>query len=163
MTIFLVFSGLLIVAWVLHVIVWRLRPPRNHTIGLLRLFVLVLAAGLVGSRVALDMGWMQLAHGGLLYVATMLAYIAFYCAIEEDSPSLRIIEALNAEDGTSVSHADLRLLISHDGFVGTRINLMRDTGLLVERDGYLNLTDKGRRFVALFDLPARILGIAKGG
>ena len=96
--------ALLGLAFGLHLAVWRIRLPARQTRALLTVFFGVLVAGLaaLGAAGVMAPRWApylpawpaQLLHVGLFFVSVTLAYMITYSALEADSPSLVMIQAI---------------------------------------------------------------------
>jgi hypothetical protein len=159
-------------AFVVHLVWWRVRLPRRHTRTLLILFlgiptVFILLAPLVPPQTAqalhLPFGIAQYAQVMLFAVAMGLGYIISYSAVEADSPSLVIAGAIAGAGAEGLPEAALFEVASDDVLVKPRIaDLLRDGHLRRAAGGY-EITGKGRRFVSIFIVARRVLGAGKGG
>jgi len=94
-------TGLIFVAFSIHLIVWRFRLPQGQTKTLLQIFFGTLIIGIlllwqsaphitILSLPAPASGYEYL-HLSFFYVSLTLAYIATYSALEADSPSLIMV------------------------------------------------------------------------
>ena len=101
MNVLLYGSLLFMAAFVLHVVVWRIRLPKRQTKALLFIFFGVLACGSLllfkypGTIIILGLhppvAVPEYCRIWLYFVSLTLAYMITYSAIEADSPSLMII------------------------------------------------------------------------
>ena len=162
-----------VLAFWLHVLIWRVRLPRKQTRALLGLFLGCLAAGLVALWMAsrcgslpflyLPSGPAQYVHVALLVVSFTLGYIITYSALEADSPSLLMVMAITNAGPGGLDHDEFERTMSDDLLIRPRIrDLVRD-GMIVSVDGRYRLTPKGRRFVQVFVTFRGLLGAPKGG
>jgi hypothetical protein len=159
-------------AFVVHLIGWRVRLPRRHTRTLLILFLgipaaFVLLAPLLPPPAAqslhLPVGTAQYAQVLLFAAAMGLGYIISYSAVEADSPSLVIAGAIADAGPEGLAEAALFEMVSDDVLVKPRVaDLLRD-GHIRQAAGGFEITRKGRKFVRIFILARRILGAEKGG
>lgn len=141
----LIYGSLLYLsAFVLHVLLWKVRLPRRHTRALLRLFLGVFGVGLLamlvlGRRISIwgippPAALPEYLQMALFLVSLTMAYVGVYTAIEADSPSLVIIMRI-AKAGTSgVSREALDRTLDDDVLIKPRLrDLLADR--LVEFDG----------------------------
>lgn len=160
-------------AFLLHLIWWRIRIPKYQTRTLLFVFFGVLAAALMGLALAarllrptaapLPAGISEYVQIALFVIAFTLAYVITYSALEADSPSLVMIRAVAHAGAAGLRQAEFHAWLSDDRLVTPRIqDLIRDHLVILDGDRY-RLTAKGRRFIAIFILFRALLGAGKGG
>jgi hypothetical protein len=161
----------LLLALAVHVVIWRLRPPRYHTRTLLAIFFgsLALVVGLLITDAPRNTG-LPLAASPADYVslflfvtAWALAYVITYSAIEASSPTLVIISTIAAAGPEGLDEKDLYGMVSDAVLVEPRIDDMVRDGLVRLEDGRYCMTSKGRRFVGLFIGYRWLLRLEKGG
>lgn len=156
-------------AFAAHLALWRVRPPKLHTAALLVVFFGTLAAALALAALVPGLaGWGPRGPWQALQVATFhgalsLAYIAFYSAIEEDSPSCQIVLSVAGAGAAGRSRAELAALLDNDRLVASKIRSMLRDGMVTERDGLLVLTGFGRGIARAYLLVERVFGLARGG
>ncbi len=158
-------SGLtFILCLFIHAALWRLRPPARRPLALLCVFVL-LAPFIWGLLLSLPLfhvpGKGELLAAGLLQLSFASAYILSYPAFEALSPSLVIV--LLAGDRGGVALEELPGFFSDDCLLGPRIRELVEAGMVLERDGSLSITRKGKLLAACFVLMRSLLGLPKGG
>src|SRR5882672_3872600 len=121
------------VAWLLHLAWWRVRLPRRHIAALLSLFAAVPAgAALAGlafpAHFPLPPAYVP---GALaLYLGAAACYVIVYTGVEQTSPTLVIVRALESAPRDGCSDADLAGLITEDLFVRPRLEALALDGLL---------------------------------
>jgi hypothetical protein len=157
---------LFIIAWVIHLGWWRWRPPLRQTLALLGLFFLIIAAGLTAG-LWLPSGWGpqsggEIAYAMVLDVPLTLAYIAFYSAIEEDSPSLAMVAMAQRAGARGCAREDFAAVINDDLVGGSRLDALARDGFVRIVDARCQLTAKGRRWARAAAGIARIFGFHKG-
>ena len=96
MRLFFTGTGLLTLAFLVHVVLWRVAVPKRQTRALLLIFVLIptaAAAALVSGQLPIFAGLStpQALRLMLFYVSCSLAYICTYSAVDMPSPTLTII------------------------------------------------------------------------
>ena len=158
MTAFLISLALFLLAFGLHVIWWRWRLPRHHTAALLFMFGLAPLIGfalwyVAGSRPALS--WAELPGMALFYLGAAGCYLITYAGIEETSPSLVIIRALERAGAKGCTKDELAGLITDERFVQPRFQALKRDGLVVSG----HLTPAGLRVARLSVLLAKVFNI----
>lgn len=150
-------------AWIIHFIVWRIAQPKKHTRALLNIFMSVLVSTLFASTIHLlpTLTWVEALHVNIFYVPTMLAYICFYSAIEEDSPTVQLIKLTSIKKKCQIE--DYNTVINDQLLVGSRLQAMVRDGLLVNADEYYYLTPKGVRLGHLFSMAYSFFRFESGG
>jgi hypothetical protein len=135
-------------AWLLHFGWWRISLPHHHTQALLAVFALtpLACAGL----------WLALGRPAFISAAEVPSVLAFYTGaagcyvitytgVEQSSPSLTIVRALESAGEKGCSQDELAAMITQDQFVAPRIEAMRRDGLLTVSAAGFSLTPRGRR------------------
>jgi len=157
--------GLFGAAWVIHLGWWNWAPPRRHTPALLVLFLSVLAIGMaVGPR--WSGGWGPQDGWEMAYVLVLagplaLAYVAFYSAIEEDSPSLALVAMTQRAGANGCQREDFSVIINDDLLSGSRLAALARDGYVQITGGRCQLTTKGRRLARALAVVARLFGFSK--
>ncbi len=136
-------------AFLIHLLVWKIRLPKRQTKVLLQIFF---GTFLLGSFLLWSLEYGRISeciHIFLWGTALTLAYMITYSALEADSPSLVMITSIASEpDG--LSKARFEQLMSDDILIMPRIrDLLRDQ-LAYQDGGYYKLTPKGRLFARIF-------------
>ena len=150
-------------AFAAHLAWWRLRLPRRHTFALLGVFAATPAAA-----AAL---WLALGAPALLPAAALPAVLALYAGaagcyliaysgVEQTSPSLVLVRALEEAGASGCSRAELDRLVTEDAFVKPRLEALRLDGILGP-DGAL--TPRGLFAARLAAALAAIFGIRGHG
>jgi hypothetical protein len=161
--------ALIITALIVHLAWWRIRVPYRQIPMLLLIFMsaLPLSAALAYVAPAIAAAVPGTAaewfHVGLVYVPVSLAYIATYSAVEEDSPSLRIVRFVAQAGVSGRSRDDLTTILNDDVLVGSRLRAMVRDGLVVEEGGRYALTSRGRKLARVFTVSSAWLGIRAAG
>ena len=163
-----------LLAFLAHILVWRVSLPERQTRTLLLLMFSVLFATLallvgLGGVIAARYGWSvpetpgDYLHLALLNVSLVFSYLITYSAIEADSPSLVIVLAVAEAGPDGLPEEALGLYAGDDILVKPRIkDLLRDKMASFEGGRY-RLTLKGRLLAAVFIAFRKLLGRGKGG
>ena len=162
--------GLIFVAagFLIHVALWRVRPPKRHTRALVLIFLSVLVSGTLGlSMLHGQFYWpyapIQYLHIALFVIVFSASYIITYSAVEVDSPSLLIIAALWRAGPLGMPASELEQWLSDDLLVKPRLkDMVRDHLATIENDRYF-LSSKGRASIRIFIFFRRLLNMSKGG
>jgi hypothetical protein len=153
-------------AFILHIIIWRIRLPENHTKALLLLFFAVLFIGIVfhvfiagKEEIVLP----QIIQTAFLYVSIALAYIATYSAIEADSPSLVMIMNIAKQGKKGFDRAAFFDKLQDDTLVIPRIDDLLTGGFVHEEQGKLKITSRARFFIKPILMYRKAIKAGKGG
>ena len=156
-------------AFVLHVIVWRVRLPKRRTQWLLLLFLSMVPAAVAVNWLLPPDSWLKLQeawrvwHVLSLHVLISLAYAEFYTAVDNQSPSATILlfVAQSGEDGRADS--ELYSLIDAEFVLGRRLNSMVESGVVGYSGGVYRLTDSGQRWANVFAWLRGLYSLKTGG
>jgi hypothetical protein len=149
------------IAWLLHLAWWRASLPRRHSAALLCLFAaLALGAGLAWLALPSRLLPPAAIPGALaLYLGAAACYLIVYTGVEQTSPTLVIIRALEGAGRDGCSDADLAALITEDLFVRPRLEALALDGLLAPAGNGWSLTPRGRRAARIACAVARLFRI----
>lgn len=161
-------GGLLLFALAigLHVLVWNVRKPKGHFLGLIAVFFvlpfiiasLAAWAGLVGTGLNL-IDWTAVAA---LHTALAGAYIMGYPAIQASTPTLAMLLAIGAKMPEGATYDDVRSSINVDGLMDPRLKDLEVSGFAVESGGVYSITPRGRAFLRPFLIYRKLLGLPTG-
>jgi len=170
----ILFWGLAIsvLAFCIHLLVWKIHLPQRQTKVLLQIFFAtwLAATAWLWTHPAFSLfgigapqNWVQCVHVGLFFLAVTLAYMITYSALEADSPSLVMVQAVARAGKPGLPSDQFHRMMTDDVLVTPRV---RD--LLTDRMAYLDgnryrLTPKGILFARIFIQYRRLLGAKKGG
>jgi hypothetical protein len=154
----LIAVGLFLSAIAAHVVIWRFRVPRNQTRCLLLIFAL---APLLLCAAAAAMS--PFAPRTLL--AKDVAGIALFylgAGVEETSPSLKLIRALEAAGGDGCTREDLAELITEEHFIEPRLRSLKSQRIIAETAEGIQLTSRGTRIARSAALLSGVFRIDEG-
>jgi hypothetical protein len=161
--IFLTSVGLFLVAFVVHLIIWRLKLPRAHIKALLLIFGAIFCAWLLVSIVR---PWRiaEVLHVTLFYWSMSLCYVITYTAIEADSPTLSLIRFLvEARTEGRSKDAVAQFMVSRP-FVRARLGALARAGLIREEGSRYVATGVQPLFFRIVHEFRKLYGpISKGG
>lgn len=164
---FLFTIGVFLFAFLLHIVIWRIRIPRRQTEALLLIFIITFALGVffldrivLPSKVALWRAYLEIS---VFYLSLVIAYLLSYPAIAALSPSLVICDIISRSKTHGVSKSDVELLLNDEVLIKPRIEDLVNDNMVCYSDGKYRLAKKGRLLVSIFVLFRNILRIPKGG
>jgi hypothetical protein len=160
--------GLLFAAFLVHLLIWRVRVPRRQTAALLIIFMSALPLGLAivalvpPLRQFAPTGTWQYLHVGIFHIGLALAYINGYSLLEDRSPTLTMVTfvADGGEQGRTLE--EIVGNVQEAVTVDVRLAAMIRDKMLVEDGQSYCITPKGRAWAAVFSIWLRVLGIERG-
>lgn len=163
MRILLTTFTLLALAWMIHLIIWRIRLPRHQIRALLFTFAAVFALWLFtidrGSTPLF--GTIQLS---LLYVSVSFCYVITYSAVEGDSPTLSLMNLLAEKKDVGMPADEIGDFLSQRPFVKARLAALIHSGLVrKENDRYLITGQPSLPFRIILGFRKLYGPISKGG
>lgn len=141
-------------SFALHLLHFRLLRPVRVFWALILDFAVIPAAATAFLHPAPGLGF---------YAALVLAYAFVFSAFQADSPSVLIVHRVNDAEDEGLDEAALRAELDDRRLFDPRLEDALRGGLIVEEDGRLTLSLRGRLFAALFKLQRTLLGQEKGG
>jgi hypothetical protein len=159
-------------AFLVHVVLWKIHLPQRQTRALLLIFFGVLLIGLVllwSAKLMLHTKFRtpetipENLHIALFVAAFTLAYIITYSALEADSPSLVMILRIAEAGSHGLPKEQFKHQMTDELLIVPRIrDLLRDHLVYAEAGKY-KLTPKGVLFARIFIVYRRILNISQKG
>lgn len=149
--------------FLIHWLIWRIHVPRRPFLVLLAIFggasLVALGVCTFFSEVAAQgpatlFEWLHVLsfHGAL-----SLGYIEGYTALQEDSPSLKILLFVESAGASGRARDELYGLISNDFVVGSRLEALLTGGFLLPADGgRFALSQRGRRTLRMLGFFRRL-------
>jgi hypothetical protein len=167
MRLFLAGLLLLLLAFFVHIVAWRLRLPRRSIRALLCIFaatplvVVPIYFAVEPSPAFTDAS--DVLRILLFYGSCSLVYIVLYSAIESKSPSLAIVSYVASCGSAGCAEADFADHIVDDEGISTRIAAMKTSQMVAVSDGQCTLAPAGRRWAKLFEFASFIFRLPLGG
>lgn len=146
----------LVLFFIIHLSLWRIRLPRRQTKTLFYLAVVSIIPVIIyfGPTVP------ESIYLVLFHLTIVLCYMISYTLIEEDSPSSLILLGV---EKNGMTKAGLQTIITDERFITSRIRgLVRDSHITNDNSKFL-ITAKGERFLNIFLLPRRLMGLKNAG
>ena len=158
-----------IVAFFVHVVWWRFSKPTNTTLTITLIFgfsVFVVWVMIVGFGIPQVFSYASPAdHTLILFLALALSvsYISTYPALENDSPTLRVVFVISKYGSVGISEHALYKMFSNEDLVQISITEMENERLVYRDGNLIVLTKTGHRLANLFWRWRNILGAGTGG
>ena len=163
---------LFLVAFIVHVVLWRVRRPVNTTVTIILVFVVSV------STVWLALAIFDISQGLtgflpqepvdkflslLLALALSVSYIMTYPALENDSPTLKLVYLIAGKRQTGATEEELSRSFSNKNAVEPSITEMISEGLVRMEGQSILLTERGHRLATIYRKWRVILGAEMGG
>lgn len=162
-------SGLLAAAFVVHLVIWRIRIPQGAVSWLLAIFFGVgvagwaLASALTGLQPLVPRESWEVLSAVLAHVAVSLAYIVTYSGLEQDGPSMTMAKFTDMAGARGRSREEFFRVITDELIVASRLRALLDGGWVTREAGRYRLTARGAFWHGVFSLWRRLLGLPEGG
>jgi hypothetical protein len=168
-------SGLALAAFafLVHLVRWRVAPPKRTGRALIVTLVGAVFGGFAGLLVLagvlpqlgelIPAGPVAWLHALLLALALCAAYVMTYPALEVESPTLVIVQAIARRGAEGIARRDLFEQLNDSVLLGPRVQDLLDEGLATCADGRYQPTAKGRTLARVFTLWRALLGASRGG
>ncbi len=163
--------GLCCSAFLLPVIIWRIRTPIRQTNALFMVFFGSLAIGLLGLwngsesitmfGVPAPVEPLEYFHIALFFISATLGYIVFYSALEVDSPSMVMVYEIAQAGSEGVDENYYVQTMTDDILVKPRVrNLLGAQIAYLDGEKYC-LTPKGVTLAKTFTFYRKLLGVSE--
>lgn len=127
-----------VIAFTLHLIIWRIRLPRNQTMALLYIFFVVFSACSVVA--ALSVSWIEWLRAAVLYVGMSFSYVITYSGFEGDSPTLGFMRELDRAGDKGLSDSEVAAFLAQRPFLQARLAALVRSGMVREEGGYYRVS-----------------------
>ena len=163
------FSGfsLFCLAFLLHLITWKIRKPKNQKAVLLKIFFGTLIIGILVLsdnlpfvdffELSTSLNLPEIFHISLLFISLTFSYLFLYQVLEGDSPTLAMIKNISKAGSEGIDKYPLERLMMIK--LSSRIkSLISDGMICLKKERYL-LTPKGASFLRLVLLYRKVMNI----
>ena len=163
---------LIALAFLLHLIIWKIRLPKRQIIALVGIFLFVLIlgtiflfkfSGRINWNIMPSRNFFEIIQFILLFISIAAAYVVSYPAIEADSPTLVIIKAVSKAGSGGLDEDRLERMMNDDLLVIPRIKDMVSDKMVCFDGKRYKLTSKGSAMAGLFLFYRKIIKRPKGG
>lgn len=163
---------LLVMAFVLHLVVWKIRLPKRQIKTMLLIFfgALILGSAYLWNDPSVALFGIdaptrvtEFIRIALMFTAFTLAYMITYTGLEADSPSLVMVLNIAQAGPEGLSKDVFFQQMTDDILIKPRVrDLLTDKMAYLDGDTY-RLTPKGVLLANIFVVYRSILGAGKGG
>lgn len=157
-------------AFVIHVLLWRVRKPKAEIKTLFVIFMssLIVALGLGMIPQIYSLSVLSAAYLIFFYISMTLAYLLSYTALQEIGPSFLILLHVYECGNKGLPVDSLGEIITNERFFTPRLRDLEAAGHISRKDAGESevrffITPAGKKFLKLFMLPRKILGIRGQG
>jgi hypothetical protein len=137
MHILLTAGAMLLAAFAVHLVIWKIRVPKNQTVSLLVISATIFCVWLVSpaARGAVIPDLLRIA---LCYLSVSLSYISIYSVIEMDSPTLSLMCYLVEGGREGIEVREAARFLGRRPFFQARMAALIASGLIeVRGDNYV--------------------------
>jgi hypothetical protein len=125
-----------------HVVLWRIRPPRKQFLSLLVILGAVFAIA-IAAAVIISIPILTFLHIALFYLSTGLCYIVLFSAIYQESPTLSLVRFIAEKPVDGRSTVEVVEFLARRPFVKGRLTELAESGLIQEQSGRFVVSGKG--------------------
>lgn len=163
---------LFIIAFTLHILIWRVKRPKNTAKALIILFNSILLFGIIvllwlaysyPDLSILPRDFISYLYIIILFLSLFVSYILSYPAIEADSPSLVITTRIAQAGKAGLSYEKIRELLKDDLLVEPRLKDLISAGFVDLNNSVYKINTKGVFFIQPFIIYRNFLELGKGG
>jgi hypothetical protein len=147
------------IAFLLHLIIWKIRIPDNPARTIVIIFVLILAAGVLilrytvldnsmaGSLALLNFG--ECLHVALIFMSFLSTYYFVYGTLVDESPSMFTILNVTKAGEKGLPEKALTELITDDLFIKPRMVYLVGERMVCLQEKKYRLNSKGKKFIGM--------------
>ncbi len=146
------------IALLLHILVWRLIPGLASMRTLFRIFVVILTLFIVTAYSLGLLDIYELLYAATLYSAMMLTYLLTYIGVEYDSPTLSLVNTIQAAGPSGIEESALQDFIRQRPFVRSRLDQLYRDGFVHNKQGMLLLAVESSIMLRLCDFYRALMG-----
>ena len=153
-------TGSIVIAFLIHLIIWKIRLPQNQTRALLQIFfgTLIVSISMLWKFSAYvtifgipapvtNSGYLQLSF---FFISAALAYIATYSALEVDSPSLVVVMNIAEAGSGGLERNTLEKKMGDDVLVIPRLGDLVASGMVSLEGQRYKIKPKGAFIARIF-------------
>jgi hypothetical protein len=146
-----------------HLVIWKIRLPKNQTVGLLNIFFAMFCLG-VGAALMRGFGIWEAGHMALFFGSMSLCYVITYSAVEGDSPTLSLMRFLAQKGKAGGTQAEIDSFFAERPFIRSRLVALLQSALIKEENGRYVIAGKPSLPFRLILAFRKVYGtIPKGG
>lgn len=152
-----------VIAFLLHLVIWRLRYPKNPVKALIFLFSAIILTGLIFMFNFAPAGFLYYLYIVLIFFSLFFCYLITYSAIEADSPSLVIVMSIFQSGREGLAYEKIKESLGNNLLVDPRLKDLVDAKLVDLAGSIYKINKKGLLFILPIVVYRNLLGLGKGG
>jgi hypothetical protein len=152
---------LLLMAFILHLLIWKVRIPDNPIKTITILFTSILLGGIFVLRYAslsnlifesaALLSFSECLHVTLIFMSLLSVYYFVYGALTDESPSMFTMLNVAGMDEEGLSENELNELITDDLFIRPRMDYLVDEKMVCLQEEKYRLGSKGKNFIGMIN------------
>jgi hypothetical protein len=160
--------GIFFACLITHIVIWRIRVPKNDALILFILFLFIPSAIVICTKVfyvqiiPVSLSGMEIALVLLLNFALSAIYISSYPAAQAASPSLKILLIIESARDKRMTAEEIFKYFENQKIILTRINELVDYNLVIKDQDRFSLKPFAMKLVSLYIFYRWLLGLPVG-
>jgi len=152
---------LFLMAFILHLLIWKVRIPDNPIKTITILFTSILLGGIFVLRYAslsnlifesaALLSFSECLHVTLIFMSLLSVYYFVYGALTDESPSMFTMLNVAGMDEEGLSENELNELITDDLFIRPRMDYLVDEKMVCLQEEKYRLGSKGKNFIGMIN------------
>ena len=150
-----------LMAFILHLLIWKVRIPDNPIKTITILFTSILLGGIFVLRYAslsnlifesaALLSFSECLHVTLIFMSLLSVYYFVYGALTDESPSMFTMLNVAGADEEGLSENELNELITDDLFIKPRMDYLVDEQMVCLQEEKYRLGSKGKNFIGMIN------------
>ena len=171
MNIFICGTLLFGIAFFLHVIIWKIRIPKNQMKALLLIFFLVFISGMLSisfvqyNKLLFFQGeimyFSEIIHVTIFFTALTFSYFLVYASFIGESPTLFLVWNIANAGKMGLNKNDLYKLIEDDIFIKPRFEYLIEEKMVNKVEDKYLLSPKGNTFIYIIIIIQKLMKLSK--
>ncbi len=161
-------SVMFILGYGCHWLVWQVKVPQRQSLSLIGIFLAVLPAYFLVTRIfpspfSLPPHAVEFTYVLLIYFSAAFVYCSSFPGIEFESTYFKMLRVLERAAENGIGKEAFSGVISNENAIEGRLISLVIGGFVCRRGENLSLTEKGKLALHVMLLPRRWMGSAKRG
>lgn len=150
-------------AWMVHVIWWRWKKPKNQHASLLCLFSITTCLFAVIAIYFCKVSLSQVLALELCIASGFMTYMSLYSLVEEQSPSLWLVRYLRNKKAVSFGKVLKVFQKENKRLLNKRIQILTKQKLIIKKSSRFFLTKRSSFLAQIFKQAEDIFSLGNGG
>ena len=171
MNVFIFGTSLFGIALCMHIIVWKIRIPKNQMKALLLIFLLVFISGMLSISLVLCnkslfcqeaiKSFSEFIRVTIFFTALTISYFLVYNSFIGESPSLYLVWNIANSGKIGLNKKDLYKLIEDDTFIKPRFEYLIEEKMVNKVGDKYILSPKGNTFISIIIIIQKLMNLSK--